>query len=519
MFKKILVANRGEIACRIIKTCKKLGIKTVAVFSIADAKALHVQNADEAYLLGKAEASDSYLNRRKILQIAQKAKCEAIHPGYGFLSENHIFAQECTKLNIKFIGPKPKIMQQMSDKVKARKLARSAGLPILPGSFQTIKDDVAMKKATITQFPLMVKASSGGGGIGINIVNTPQELRGVIERARSLASKAFGSKNIYFEKFLKSAAHIEIQVAADEHGNIVHLFERDCSIQRRNQKFIEETPSIKLNHTQQQTLYNLATNFCKYIGYSNLGTIEFLLSENGEFYFIEMNTRLQVEHGITEMITGIDIVELQIRIAHGEKLPFTQKDIKAKGHACELRINAENPETFLPSVGKITNITIPDEDHVRFDSAIYKGYTITPFYDSLIAKLMVWGRDRTACIHRLQSVINRLEISGIISNIPTLENIIHNPVFLSGMYNTSFMNKIFNQDIHEYEFKFPSLPLLDKNNHAEKKQIADLVLHLLLSKQSFENEKKEAPVNKHKHWKESSRNAIFSQIKTSRSKW
>ena len=519
MFKKILIANRGEIACRIIKTCKKLGIKTVAVFSLADAKALHVQNADEAYLLGKAEASDSYLNSEKILQIAKDANCEAIHPGYGFLSENHNFAQECTKLKIKFIGPNAKVMQQMSDKVRARKLARSAGLPILPGSFQAIKDDVAMKKATITQFPLMVKASNGGGGIGINIVNSPQELRGVIERARSLATKAFGSKNIYFEKFLKSAAHIEVQVAADEHGNIVHLFERDCSIQRRNQKFIEETLSAKLNHIQQQTLYNLSTDFCKYIGYSNLGTIEFLLSEDGEVYFIEMNTRLQVEHAITEMITDIDMVELQIRIASGEKLPFTQKDIKAKGHACELRINAENPETFLPSVGKIKNLTIPKGEHIRFDSAIYKGYTITPFYDSLIAKLIVWGRDRTACIHRLQSTIKGLKIEGITSNIPTLENIIHNPVFLSGMYNTSFMNKIFNKNIQEYEFKFPSLPLMDKNNHVGKKQIADLVLHLLLSKQSLENQKAQPSINKHNRWKESSRNTIFSQHKTSRSKW
>ena len=494
MFKKILIANRGEIACRIIRTCKKLGIKTVAVFSLPDAKALHVKNADEAYLLGKAEASDSYLNAEKILQIAQDAKCDAIHPGYGFLSENYSFAQQCTNLKIKFIGPTPKAMQQMSDKVRARKLARSAGLPILPGSFQAIKDDAAMKKATITQFPLMVKASNGGGGIGINIVNSPQELRGVIERARSLATKAFGSKNIYFEKFLKSASHIEVQVAADEHGNIVHLFERDCSIQRRNQKFIEETPSVKLNHIQQQTLYNLSTHFCKYIGYSNLGTIEFLLSEDGEVYFIEMNTRLQVEHGITEMVTGIDMVELQIRIAFGEKLPFTQKDIKSKGHACELRINAEDPETFLPSVGKIKNLHIPKEEHVRFDSAIYKGYTITPFYDSLIAKLMVWGRDRTACLHRLQSTLKELEISGIVSNMPTLENIIHNPVFLSGMYNTSFMDKTFNQGTEQYEFKFPSLPLIDKNNHVEKKQIADLVLHLLLSKKSFESSKKQTPV-------------------------
>ena len=480
MFSKILIANRGEVACRIIRTCRKLGIKTVAVYSEADAQALHVQDADEAHLVGAAPPEESYLNISSIIEAAGQSQAEAIHPGYGFLSQNADFARACQKADITFIGPLPKVMKRMGDKVRARKLARKAGLPVLPGSEGEVKDEGALQRAQANGYPLMVKAASGGGGIGIQVVHSPTELKGVMSRARSLARKAFGSRRIYFERFLEGASHVEVQVVADNHGNLLHLYERDCSVQRRNQKVVEEAPSTKLTSEQRQLLFGYSLALARYIEYTNVGTVEFLVSQTGEVYFLEMNTRLQVEHGITELITGIDMVELQIRIAAGEPLPLQQQDVQVRGHAIEARINAEDPETFLPSAGVIDQVALPAGEHIRLDSALFPGYEVSTYYDPLLAKLMAWDETRDAAIDRLNSALQELRIEGVKTNITTLHTIISHESFTKGDYDTSLLQKLTGDIGQEVEVVLPSLSVYG-DTHDEKRRVATIAVDLLLS--------------------------------------
>ena len=436
MFSKILVANRGEIACRIIRTCQKLGIKTVAVYSEVDRNALHVQQADEAYLLGEAAPKDTYLAREKILEVARESGAEAIHPGYGFLSENASFARQCQGAGISFIGPTPDVMEKMGDKLQARKLAKKAGLPILPGTDEAIDNDQAIDRAWKLGFPLMVKAAEGGGGIGIHIIESMDELIPLIERTRQVAANAFGSTRLYFERYLKNASHIEVQLIGDDHGQLVHLFERDCSVQRRNQKLIEETQATKLTPKLRQRVCHLALKLGRKIGYTNAGTVEFLISADGQVYFLEMNPRLQVEHGVTELITGVDLVELQIRVATGEPLLLAQEDIEHNGHAIEVRIYPEDPDTFLPDAGTITGLNQPSGQHIRVDSALWNGYRVALEYEPLLAKVMAWGENREEAVKHLLRALLAFRLEGVKSNIPLMRDILSSKEFANGTYHT-----------------------------------------------------------------------------------
>ncbi len=437
MFSKILIANRGEIACRVIRACEKLGIKTVAVYSDVDADSLHVQQADEAIPLGEAAPQQSYLNAGKILDAARQTGAEAIHPGYGFLSENPRFARQCEEAGICFIGPRPEVMEQMGDKVIARRLARTAGLPLLPGTDDAVPNEEAAQAAWNLGFPLMVKAAEGGGGIGIHAVMTPEELAPLIERAQQVASGAFGSGRLYFERYLKDASHIEVQLIGDNHGNLVHLFERDCSAQRRNQKLIEETPaSSKLPPQVRRRVASLAMSLGQRIGYNNAGTVEFLVSRDGSIYFLEMNTRLQVEHGVSELTTGIDLVELQLRVAAGETLPVTQDDIEQNGHAIEVRLYPEDPETFLPDAGPITGLHLPTVENVRIDTALCDGYTVGLDYEPLVAKVMAWGEDRDRAIRTLQRALLELRLEGVKNNVELLRSMLASKEFTDATHHT-----------------------------------------------------------------------------------
>ena len=440
MFKKLLVANRGEIACRIIRGCQKLGIQTVAVYSEADLHALHVRMADEAYLLGPAPPRDSYLSKSKIIEVAKSSGAEAIHPGYGFLSENPSFARACEKAGIRFVGPSPQVMEKMGDKVRARKLARKAGLPLLPGTSKAVDDAGAAAAAWELGFPLMVKATQGGGGIGIHIINSMNELDSVIQQERALASSAFGSPQLYFERYLPGASHVEVQVLGDEHGNLVHLFERDCSVQRRHQKIVEESPTAKLDDEAKSRLWEYALRLARHIGYTSVGTLEFLVSPEGEMYFLEMNTRLQVEHGVTEMVTGLDLVELQLRVAAGERLPITQSDVQAEGHAIEVRLYPEDPETFMPSAGIINDVHLPSGNHIRVDSALFPGYEVTTYYEALLGKLMCWGETREEARKRLSRALDMLRIEGVGCNVPVLKSVLNHPRFVDGTYDTGILS-------------------------------------------------------------------------------
>ena len=443
MFKKILIANRGEIACRIIRTCKKLGINAVAIYSAADNRAMHVQMADEAYLIGPSPPSESYLNIVKIIEIALLAQVDAIHPGYGFLSENAAFAVACRDNNIKFIGPTPEVLEKLKDKVIARQIAKKAGIPVLPGTNTSVGDKNALKRAVKVGFPLMVKAAAGGGGIGMEIVRSAEELDNTIQRARSQAASSFGSTRLYFERYLEHASHIEVQILADEKKNTVHFFERDCSVQRRNQKIVEVAPTVKIKSNQRKTLIKNALKLAKNVGYTNAGTVEFLVSTEGDIYFLELNKRLQVEHGITEMITGFDLVELQIWIASGEKLPFKQKAIQERGFAIEVRINAEDPETFLPSPGVISSVRQPKENHkVRIDGSIIQGHEVSPFYDSLLAKLMCWGATREEARLELLKALGKFRVKGVKTNIPFLKRVLVSTEFVEGIYDTGLVEKL-----------------------------------------------------------------------------
>ena len=445
MFEKILIANRGEIACRIIRACRKLGIGTVAVYSTADRDALHVQLADEAILVGEAAPEDSYLNMDTILEAARKSGAQAIHPGYGFLSENSEFVRRCQVADICFIGPKPEVMEKMGDKVRARKLARKAGLPVLPGIEETVDTPKAEELAWKLGFPLMVKPAEGGGGIGIHVIESMDDLIPMMQRTRQVAASAFGSPRLYFERYLKNASHIEVQLMGDEHGNLVHLYERDCSVQRRNQKLIEETPASKLTPKLRRKVCQLALKLGHRIGYTNAGTVEFLVSRDGQVYFLEMNTRLQVEHGVTELVTGLDLVELQIRVAAGEPLPMTQDDIQCKGHAVEARIYPEDPETFMPDAGTVSGLHLPSGEHIRLDSALCTGYTVALHYEPLLAKVMAWGESREAAVKRLKRALLSFRLEGVICNIPLLRDILASGEYTGATYHTGSMTEWLDQ--------------------------------------------------------------------------
>ena len=445
MISKVLVANRGEIAVRVIRACKELGIKTVAIYSDADKEAMHTQLADEAICVGAGKSKDSYLNEINIISAAVTTKCNAIHPGFGFLSENAEFASICEECNIKFIGPSSETMSIMGNKSRARDIMKSAGVPVVPGSDGVVATyEDAMVEARKIGFPLMIKASAGGGGKGIRLVRKFEELENAYNTAKSEAKNNFNDDSVYMEKFIENPRHIEFQILGDSFGNVVHLGERDCSIQRRNQKVIEEAPSYILSAELREKMGDVAVRAAKAVNYVNAGTIEFLVDKNNDFYFMEMNTRIQVEHPITEMITNVDIVKEQLKIASGEEMKLNQDMIKIDGHAIECRINAENPSrNFAPCPGKIKFLNLPGGNGIRVDTAVYPGYTIPPLYDSMIAKLIVHGKTREEAIRKMISALEEVVIDGIDSNVDFHISILNNKRFREGSFDTSFISEEF----------------------------------------------------------------------------
>ena len=440
--RKILIANRGEIAIRIIWTCKEMGIKTVAIHSEADREALHVRYADEAVCIGPAQSALSYLNIPSIISAAEITNVDAIHPGYGFLAESATFAKICEDCNIKFIGPRPDVIAMMGDKVEARRTMQAAGVPILPGSPDPIESPAeARALAKEIGFPVIIKAAAGGGGRGMRIVRSEAELESNLETAQAEALAAFKNGSVYIERYIERPRHIEIQVLADEHGNCIHLGERECTIQRRHQKLLEEAPSPVITIEQREQMGAVAVKACQEIGYSSAGTFEFLLDEDGSFYFMEMNTRIQVEHPVTEMVTLADIVRNQIRIASGEDLQYQQSDVQIVGPSIECRINAEDPKTFVPSPGKITAFNIPGGPGVRVDTAVYPGYVVPPYYDSMIAKLIVHARTRELAIARMQRALDMMVVEGIKTTIPLHKKIMADEHFQKGDFSTKFMEE------------------------------------------------------------------------------
>ena len=445
MFKKILIANRGEIAVRIIRACNEMGIQTVAVYSEVDKTALHTQMADEAICIGPAKSKDSYLNMQNILSATVLTGAEAIHPGFGFLSENSKFAQMCEECNIKFIGPDSKNIDNMGNKLKAREIMIKAGVPVVPGSDGEIATEAdAISSAEKIGYPVMIKASAGGGGRGIRVVTKVEDLVPAYNTAKAESKTAFGDDTMYMEKFIEEPRHIEFQILADEHGNVIHLGERDCSIQRRNQKVIEEAPGAAMTQELRKQMGEVAVKAAKSINYKNAGTIEFLLDKYSKYYFMEMNTRIQVEHPITEMITGVDLIKAQIMIASGQVLPYKQEDIKIQGHAIECRINAENPnKNFMPCPGVIKSLFLPGGNGVRIDSAAYQGYKIPPTYDSMIGKLIVHGKDRQEALCKMRRALGEFIIEGVDTNIDFQFKILNNDKFIKGKFDTSFISKEF----------------------------------------------------------------------------
>lgn len=449
MFKKVLVANRGEIAVRIIRACRELGIETVAVYSEADRRALHVRYADEAYLLGPAPSRESYLRMDKIMDIARKADVDAIHPGYGFLAEREDFSAACEEAGIAFIGPKPSSIAAMGDKAEARATVIRAGVPVVPGTEDVgnMTDDDLLAKAAEIGFPLLIKATAGGGGKGMREVTSLEEMPTLLQSARREAESAFGDGNVYLEKLIRGARHIEFQILADSHGNAVYLGERECSLQRRHQKLLEEAPSSALDDELRAKMGNVAVKAAQSVDYVNAGTIEFLLDKEKNFYFLEMNTRLQVEHPVTEMVTGIDIVKEQIRIARGRPLSYTQEEVTFNGHAIECRVNAEDPHNnFMPSTGRITHSLLPTGPGVRVDTGVYPGFEITPFYDPMIAKLIVWGETRAQAILRMRRALEEYRIVGVRTNIPFHQTLMDSPRFMAGQYDTRFVEERFSME-------------------------------------------------------------------------
>ena len=440
MFRKILVANRGEIALRIILSCKELGIKTVAIFSEADRHALHVRFADEAVCIGPPKSTDSYLNIPNVISTAELLNADAIHPGYGFLSESAYFAEVCEASRIKFIGPSSEAIRLMGDKARARTEMNRFGLPVLPGSDDAVHTDKqAITTAEAIGYPVIIKAVAGGGGRGMRVVKNRGELLAALKTAQAEAANAFGVPHCYIEKFIERARHIEFQIMADEYGNAIHLGERECSIQRRHQKLIEESPSVIMTPSLREEIGSRVVQAIKEVGYSNVGTLEFLVDDRKNFYFMEMNTRVQVEHPVTEMVTGFDIIRDQILIAAGERLPHKQSDVQFRGHALECRINAEDPATHKPSPGKITAWHAPGGPGVRMDTAAYAEYVIPPYYDSLIAKLIVHGSTRDEAIRRMDRALDMFVLEGVKSTIPLHRQILRNPDFLKGNIYTKFL--------------------------------------------------------------------------------
>ena len=441
MFSKILIANRGEIAVRIIRACREMGIRTVAVYSEADREALHTQLADEAVCIGKAASKDSYLNMERILSATIATKAEAIHPGFGFLSENSKFVEMCEKCNVTFIGPSADLISKMGNKSEAKNTMRKAGVPVVPGTKEPVfSTNEAKKAAAGIGYQVMIKASSGGGGKGMRIARNEQELAAHFITAQQESIHAFGDDTMYIEKYVDRHRHVEVQIIADKYGNVVHLGERDCSIQRRHQKMIEESPCTALSDKLRKKMGSAAVRAAKAVGYENAGTIEFLLDKSGEFYFMEMNTRIQVEHPVSEFVSGVDLVKEQIRVAAGEHLSVQQKDIELRGHAIECRINAEDPEhNFMPCPGTITSLHLPGGNGVRMDTAVYAGYTIPPNYDSMIVKVIVYDRDRQSAIQKMISTLGEVVIEGVKTNIDFQYDLLNQPDFQSGDITTDFI--------------------------------------------------------------------------------
>lgn len=443
MFKKVLIANRGEIAVRIIRACRELGITSVAVFSDADRAALHVSHADEAYPIGPAVARESYLNVPKILEVARRSGAEAIHPGYGFLSENAGFARACKDAGIKFIGPPPSAMELMGSKTRARQAMQAAGVPFVPGSAKGLSLAEVKELAARIGFPVMIKAAAGGGGKGMRLVRSAAELESSFETAQSEALRSFNDAEVYLEKYIENPRHIEIQVLADEYGNTVYLGERECSVQRRHQKVIEESPSAIVDDDLRARMGAVAVQAAKSAGYSNAGTVEFLVDAERNFYFLEMNTRLQVEHPVTELVTGLDLVHLQFRIAAGEKLPLRQADVHLRGHALECRVYAEDPDNnFFPSPGQITRLLRPSGPGIREDSGVYEGWTVPLDYDPMLSKLIAYAPDRQSTIARMRRALEEYFVGGIKTNLPLFRRILEHPDFAAGRIDTGFLDRL-----------------------------------------------------------------------------
>ncbi len=441
MFKKILIANRGEIALRIICACKELGIETVAVYSEADRYALHVRFADEALCIGPPRSSESYLNVASIISAAEITNADAIHPGYGFLSENARFAEVCETSKLTFIGPTPDVIRLMGDKDKARKKMAELGVPVLPGSGVLESEKQALEVAGQVGYPVMVKAAAGGGGRGMRIVHSPDELPRAVQTAQNEAASAFSCPDVYLEKYIASPRHIEFQVMGDQHGKVIHLGERECTIQRRHQKLVEEAPSTQVGGKLRERMGRKIVDALKQVGYTNAGTVEFLMDEKRNLFFLEMNTRIQVEHPVTEMVTGLDLVKMQIRIAAGEVLPVQGETVPFTGHAIECRVVAENPDTFAPCAGKVTGLHVPGGPGVRVDRAAYTESVIPPYYDSLIAKLIAHGSDRNEAIRRMRRALEMFLIEGISTSIPVHEKIMADPDFQAGNFDTHFLSR------------------------------------------------------------------------------
>ncbi|MFQ5615096.1 MAG: acetyl-CoA carboxylase biotin carboxylase subunit [Anaerolineales bacterium] len=451
MFKKVLIANRGEIAVRIIRACRELGIQTVAIFSDADRQALHVRYANEAYYIGPSPSRDSYLRADKILDIARRSEVGAIHPGYGFLAERTDFAQTCLDEGLAFIGPKPSAIAAMGDKMVARRTVAEAGVSVVPGTEGegSLTDEELLQAAKQIGFPLLVKATAGGGGKGMREVRSLDEMPSLLQAARREAESSFGDGDVYLEKLVENARHIEFQILADQHGNTIHLGERECSIQRRHQKLLEESPSpfVYNDEDLRQRMGAVAVKAARAVGYINAGTIEFLVDREKNFYFLEMNTRLQVEHPVTEFVTGVDIVKEQIRIARGRQLRYTQDDVRFNGWSIECRINAEDPyNNFIPSTGKITHSILPTGPGVRVDTGVYPGFEVTPYYDSMISKLIVWGETRAQAILRMRRSLDEYKIVGVKTNIPFHQNLLDQHRFLAGQFDTRFVEERFSME-------------------------------------------------------------------------